>query len=64
MPVTYHRKHVKLFFKVLDQKNCHYLPGDTKGGGIMKNVTNDDIAGGAGGLKFGIFTVMSFLNGP
>ena len=28
----------------------------------MKKVTNSDIGGG--GLKFGIFVVTSFLNGP
>ena len=30
----------------------------------MKKVTSRDIWGGGGGLKFGIFTGTSFLNGP
>ena len=40
-------KYVKLFFKVflIREKVCRCLPGDMKGGGIMKKVTNGDIRG-------------------
>ena len=46
---------------LIKEKVCHYLSGDM-GRGIMKKVTNGEIGGG--GLKFGIFTVTSFFNGP
>ena len=37
----------------------------TFGRGIMKKVTNGNIGRGGGvGLKFGIFAMTSFLNGP
>ena len=45
MPVA--SRHVKFLFIVLDQgKVCHCLPGNLKGKGIMKKVTNSDIGGG------------------
>ena len=43
-------------------KVCHYLPVNIGGEHIMKKVTNNDIEGG--GLKFAVFVVGSFLNGP
>ena len=48
----------------LIKKNvCHYLAGDMVGGGVTKKLANSDI-GKRGGLKFGVFAVTSFSNGP
>ena len=30
---------------MIKEKVCHYLPGDTGGGGILKKVTDGDIVG-------------------
>ena len=48
---------------MIKERVCHYLPGNIEGGDIMKKVTNGDM-GAEGGLKFGIFEVKWFLNGP
>ena len=50
------------FLRSLIKEVCHYLPGDMGGEGLMKKVTNNDTGGG--GLKFGVFVVMSFFNDP
>ena len=56
-------KYVNFFLRsLIKEKSCHYFPGDIGRRGIMKKVTSGDI-GERGGLKFGIFTVTSFLNG-
>ena len=47
----------------MKEKVFHYLPGDIREGDIMQKMTNSNIVGN-GILKFGIFAVTSFLNGP
>ena len=64
MPVTVQLyKMCKNIFKVFDQgKSLSLFAWWLGARGIMKKMTNSDIGGG--GLKFGIFVMMSFLNDP
>ena len=48
---------------MIKERVWHHLPSNIEGGGILKKVTNGNIAA-EGGLKFGIFAAASFLNGP